>query len=418
MSGREFTFSEHETFVFGRDPSCHVSHKGDSFVSRYHFLLELNPPRARLRDLGSLNGTAVNGKLVGGENTAEQPSHDARELELRDGDRIQAGVTVFQLRMPTPPPATPEMDPLPSAGKPTPKEWRPFAEDPGPPESAHYDVGREAGRGRMGVVYAGRRKSDGRRVALKVVRPRASSGTVMMQFLEREIRNLRQLRHPQIVELLDSHREDGRIVFVMAHCARGSVERLLKRKGKLPLALSIPIMLHVLRGLAHAHEHDYVHRDLRPANILLSGNDTDWCAQIADFGLAKSFDKAGMSGMTATGAYTATLDYMPREQLTDYKYVRPASDVWSAAATFYEMLSGERPRDCAPGEDPIERVLCDEIVPLRGRQTDLPEEVAAVIDQALSTTLSERYPSATEFRAALKAELTKTGHLNGKDGVP
>ena len=124
-------------------------------------------------------------------------------------------------------------------------------------------------------------------------------------------------------------------------------------------------------------------------------------AKVTDFGLAKSFQQAGLSGMTATGAVAGTLYFMPREQLTQFRLLKPVSDVWSMGATLYHMLTGAYPREFRPGEDPLPVILRGGIVPLRARDPRLPERVAAVVDRSVVDAVPERYQTAGEFRAAL-----------------
>ena len=100
-------------------------------------------------------------------------------------------------------------------------------------------------------------------------------------------------------------------------------------RGAVPLTVLASIILQSLKGLAHAHQHGFVHRDIKPANILLHQQQRGWAAKMGDFGLAKQFERAGFSGMTLTGAFGGTYDYMPREQLTNFKNTLPVSDVWS-----------------------------------------------------------------------------------------
>src|SRR5437870_5938218 len=102
LAGRVFSYDRHDTFLFGRSPDCHAELSADdTTASRHHFLLEVNPPEARLRDLGSLNGTHVNGVKHGGRGRQESPEEAAQrkrpEVDLRDGDRIRVGATVFDV---------------------------------------------------------------------------------------------------------------------------------------------------------------------------------------------------------------------------------------------------------------------------------------------------------------------------------
>jgi serine/threonine protein kinase len=172
--------------------------------------------------------------------------------------------------------------------------------------------------------------------------------------------------------------------------------------GRLAPAVAMPIMLQALEGLAFAHSNGVVHRDLKPQNILLSGTTTQPTAKLADMGLAKNFDKAGFSGMTVTGAFAGTPVFMPKEQLTNFKYVKPVTDVWSMGATFYNMLSGDTPRDFPRGCDQIEVVLRGEIVPLSKRVPGIPKGISAVLDKAIQASPKERFVDAREMLAALR----------------
>ena len=169
-----------------------------------------------------------------------------------------------------------------------------------------------------------------------------------------------------------------------------------------PVSKAMPIMLKALEGLAYAHGKGVVHRDLKPSNILLSGTPACPVAKIADLGLAKNFEKAGFSGNTVTGAYAGTPIYMPKEQLTNFKYVKPVSDVWSLGATFYDMLTGQTPRDFPKGCDPMEIILRGEIIPISRRDLGVPSGLAAVIDKAIQASPKDRYADASEMLADLQ----------------
>jgi serine/threonine protein kinase len=157
-----------------------------------------------------------------------------------------------------------------------------------------------------------------------------------------------------------------------------------------------------LEGLAAAHDAGFVHRDLKPENILLAANGV---ARLADFGLAKSFQQAGLSGMTATGMVAGTFQFMPREQLTSYRRARPTTDVWSMAATLYYLLTGEYARDFDAHSDPLAVILRGGTVPLRQRDPSVPVDLAALIDRALDDEPSRRFPTARDLVTALRGVL-------------
>lgn len=142
---------------------------------------------------------------------------------------------------------------------------------------------------------------------------------------------------------------------------------------------------------------------MKPSNILLTGTPTSPVAKIADLGLAKNFDKAGFSGMTVTGAFAGTPLFMPKEQVTNFKYVKPVTDVWSAGATFYSMLTGQLPRDFPPGCDPLQIILRGEIIPIGKRDPRIPRGLAAVLDKAIQANPKARFQDAAEMLAVLKS---------------
>jgi len=437
IRGQRFEFTQHDTFLFGRSADCHARlDPTDAAASRHHFILEVNPPQASLRDLGSLNGTHVNGVRHGGRRIDETPEEGARrsapDVALRDGDEIRVGETILRVTIEGPAVCAQCGRSIPAedkercawmdgtflcdtcrrateAGRPvTTAPVSAGAADADPVMAADtvigdYQVESLLGQGGMGAVYLARDRADGRPVALKLMLPRVDVDEAAAEIFLREISVTRSLRHPNIVSLLDFGKHEGRFYFALEYCPGGNAEDLLQQSGgRIGLASVLRLAVGALEGLAAAHEAGFVHRDIKPDNVLLddSGN-----AKLADFGLAKSFQQAGLSGMTATGAVAGTFHFMPREQLTNFRQVRPVSDVWSMAATLYYLLSGTYPRDFSGTSDPLAVILKGGIIPLRDRDPDVPVDLAQVIDVALVDDPAKRYPSALEFATALRAVL-------------
>jgi pSer/pThr/pTyr-binding forkhead associated (FHA) protein len=386
IRGRSYEFAAHDTFLFGRAPDCHARlAANDVSASRHHFLVEASPPRARLRDLGSLNGTHVNGVRQA-------------EAELRHGDEIRVGATFIRVEIgdasSSPPASAPRPDAAPPADSGTAR--------PGS-RIGRYTVERELGRGGMGSVYLAHGADAAGPVALKLMLPEAQLDDAARDLFLREIEVTRALRHRNIVGVLEAGCEGGLFYLALEYCEGGSAEALRQRHGgRIPLATALRLMCDVLDGLAFAHEHGFVHRDLKPDNVLLAHDGT---ARLGDFGLAKSFEQAGLSGMTATGAVAGTLQFMPREQLTSFRQTRPESDVWSAAASFYYLLTGHYARDFPSEADPLAVILRGGFVPLRDRDPSLPAELAGVIDTGLADDPVRRHPDGGAFARALRAVL-------------
>lgn len=290
----------------------------------------------------------------------------------------------------------------------------------------HFEIIRELGRGGMGRVYLARHDQTGAEVALKVMQPQAAVDKKAKQLFFREIENTHLLKHPNIVRLFDCGIAAGAFYFSMEYCAGGSLEALLKQRGPLPLEEAGSIILQTLSGLEHAHNVEIpaifledgravtarglVHRDLKPHNIFLSprvggGRGGAWNAKVGDFGLAKAFDTAGLSGLTWTGTCAGTPFFMPRQQVIDFLYAKPEVDVWAAAACFYFMLTGVAPRSFPPQADVWQTVLETRAVPIARRLVHLPRRVTEVIDYALTDNPGIPYKTAGELKAALEAVL-------------
>jgi len=442
IRGQRYDFTEHDTFLFGRGADCHARlASNDAASSRHHFMLEVNPPRARLRDLGSLNGTHVNGVRHGGRRASESPEDAAArsgvEVDLKDGDEIRVGATHIKVDIEGPAACsecgrriadderercewvggtwlcegcrrgTVTHQPVPTdrPGPTTPtSEAGPHEDDLSPGTLiADYAIEGLLGRGGMGAVYLARALGGDRRIALKLMLPDAQVDEAAQEIFLREIEVTRALRHPNIVELLDFGKHEGSFYFALEYCPGGNAEEVVRRQGS-PLGLPAAVRLATgaIEGLAAAHAAGFVHRDIKPDNLLLAA---DGSAKLADFGLAKSFQQAGLSGMTATGAVAGTFFFMPREQLTNFREVKPVSDVWSMAATLYYLLTAQYARHFSTQPDPLAVVLRGGVVPIRDRDPFVPDDLAEVIDRALADDPGQRYPTAEEFAIALRGVL-------------
>jgi serine/threonine protein kinase len=225
---------------------------------------------------------------------------------------------------------------------------------------------------------------------------------VAIQKFKREVTVNANLDHPNVVKFLDHGANGAVFYFLMEFCDGGSVaDQMIKYGGRLSLAQAKPIILDALAGLSYAHEKGFVHRDLKPQNILLAKG----TARLSDFGLSKNFQQAGLSGLSMTGNYAGTPVFMPREQIINFKYVKPVSDVWSIGATIYHMLTGAFPYSFSEKRDPIDVILNDDVVPIRQRDASVPKEMASVLEKSLTKKIKDRYQTASEMLAALREAL-------------
>jgi len=406
--GKVFTFTEHDTFLFGRMEDCHARFPDDTQVSRHHFILEACPPQASLRDLGSLNGTHINGKKCGGRKSGESPEQGAKRLypavDLKNGDTIEVGQTTISVAISkrAGQPAVPAGVQPGELSELSPEDL--FAlvfggeHEDGLLKIPGFTIEKELGRGGFGAVYQARRGKDGSRVAIKVMLTQAEATADAVLKFQREMEVNRQLDHPNIVRFLESGSHAGAFYFVMELCDGGSLMDLFqKNRGPLTAGQLLPHALKTLEGLAYAHRKGFVHRDLKPANILIHKG----IARVSDFGMSKSFQMAGLSGMSMTGHTAGTPVFMPPEQIVNFKYVKPVSDVFSMGATLYYLLTGAFPFEFTKKRDPMDVILNDDVVPIRQRVATIPKPLAAAIDRAVTKKHKVRFQDAGELLRAL-----------------
>ena len=291
------------------------------------------------------------------------------------------------------------------------------------PELRAWKLGPELGRGATGIVHVAADRATGARRAIKFVCPSEEPDGVTDARIRREIDNCLSLQHTNVVRSYSGGRFDLVYFLVMELCEGGNLERAIAQAGPFEATAAIPLFLDVLSGLEYAHSAPIqvlgprgpvtaaglVHRDVKPQNIFLVG-ERRLHAKVGDFGLAKAFEAAGISGLTRTGSTAGTPAFMPRQQLLDYKYAPPAVDVWATAASLYFALSAHSPRDFPPGRDPWRIVWDTSPVPLAQRGAPVPPALADVIDNALADEDDDlRYTTVAQFRRAIEAACREEG---------
>ena len=412
--GRVFPFDEHDTFLIGRNNEAHLCLPDDRFFSRNHCLLEIDPPRCFLRDLGSTNGTFVNGKRVD-------------KTFLRHGDQIQGGATVLMIEVSSGwgreetvnrQPAVVVVECLncgrrEQAQASTPNERLTFlCEDcraelkRSPQPIPGYEMVRVLGRGGMGCVTLGREQKSGRAVAIKTLLPEAAVSDKAMRRFLREIEVASTLKHPHIVEFLDRGTHNGVVYLITEFVDGPDAAKLADASGGLlPYPLAITIVSQVLEALDHAHSHDFIHRDIKDQNILVCDSGARTKAKLTDFGLAKNFAQSGMSGVTMAGEAAGTIAYMAPEQLRNFRDVRPQSDIYGLGMTAYSLLSGELALNLAGRSsvsETVKAIFEQPLIPLAQRNPQLPRALCEVIDRALHKDQTQRWQTAGAMLTALR----------------
>ena len=290
-----------------------------------------------------------------------------------------------------------------------------------------YDKVGLLGKGGMGEVWKVRERKTGKILALKTMLPEIAADRKAKDMFLREAGICEFLKHKNVVRTYQTGCADGVFFILMDLCGGGSVEDLMRRNGgKLSLNLATYIILQALDGLDYVHKVDLtteikkkglfggkqtvsakgvVHRDFKPGNIFLSDHSDHPVAMVADFGMAKAFQTAGLTDMSAPDQAKGTVPFMPRQQVLDCRFAKPEVDVWAAAASYYNMLTGQFPKNLKPGPLLWQGLVTESAVPIRKRNSSIPAGIAQVVDRALVEKPEIGFKSAAEFRRKLAAVL-------------
>lgn len=271
----------------------------------------------------------------------------------------------------------------------------------------------------MGEVYKVWHPETGRVAALKRLLPIARAQESALLRFQREILIMQELRHPNIVQLYEAGCEDESPILISEFVPGGDLTQFVSDNGQptLPPEEVVRLIAESLVGLEHIHRKGYVHRDLKPENILLKSAGAQRIPKIADFGFARSYEKYGGS-ITRTGEFGGTWMYMAPEQITNFKRVRPPTDIYAMGVVAYFLLSGCWPLPDFPTyaqirrgqvgllpRTPVQMVLHDPRVPLEKRRPDLPRALCQEVNRAVALRPEERHQTAEEFRQALMRAL-------------
>lgn len=354
-------------------------------------MIEVNPPLCRLMDLNSTNGTSVNGKPVSC-------------VDLKKGDVICGGDTSLRV----------DIEGETNGGLPDPT-FIPSgcSRSSGaitdvlshPPQFPGYQILEVLGRGGMGVVYKALTVPHGETVAIKVITPAVMADMEELTRFTREAEILRSLQHPHIVGFRELNHAHGQLYIAMDFIDGVDADRLAKA-GSEPLsaARAIKIVCQVLEGLGHAHRHGFVHRDVKPSNIIVASRPSGDHVWLADFGLARAYQSSRLSGLTVVGQIGGSTRFMPPEPITHYRQVNPAADQYSAAATLYDLLTKTYVYDFpADVQRQLLMVLQEPFIPLSQRRPDLPAGLHAAMNKALNRDPVQRFANVVALRNALLA---------------
>lgn len=260
-----------------------------------------------------------------------------------------------------------------------------------------YQVESEIGRGGNARIFLAR-NPDGEPVALKILHPELLVSVAAERFL-REIRLASQLNHPHIARLLDSGERDWLIYYVMSYVEGATLRERLDTSRQLSVPETLRIASDLLDALDHAHRQGIIHRDVKPANVVLSAQG----AVLLDFGIARAVIASGTDQLTRSGIAVGTSTYMSPEQITAVADIDHRCDIYSLGCVLYECLAGQAPFAHRNEAVVLQLHLTQPPPDVRAVRSDVPPEVASGISKAMAKEPSQRWPSAQAMREALAA---------------
>ena len=260
-----------------------------------------------------------------------------------------------------------------------------------------YEIERVLGRGGMAVVHLAEERKHQRKVAIKVLREDVGVSVGAERFL-REIGIAARLSHPHIVPLIDSGESQGLLYYVSPYVPGGSLRDRLDRERKLAPDEAVKIAVEVGTGLDYAHRNGFVHRDVKPENILFA----DGHALLADFGIAHVSLGPNSEPLTKGGVALGTPEYMSPEQASGSENIGTSTDIYALACVTYEMLCGHPPFKGSTSLAVMAKHITEKPKPLRTVRPEVPAHVEHAIARALAKLPEQRFESVSEFTAALQ----------------
>ncbi len=349
----------------------------DAKISRRHAELVVMDDAVHVEDLGSANGTFVNGQRI----TVEK---------LESGDRVrfadteavvEVSLSEGTLRLPATTPVAPSVTPF----------FGPLPEIPG------YQLVSCLGEGTVGAVFKARAK-DGSLVAIKVGKVRAETTAEDRKRFVREAAVARSLVHPNVVQVLDQGEHRGSLYLVMELVTGESLRARLSRTGPFPVAFALQVFQPIASALEQARRQGLVHRDVKPENIVLR---EDGVPKLTDFGLAKSVFGSG-TDLTRPGDTVGTLAYMAPEQIERAGSADHAADIYALGASLFHVLAGRVPFKATSTVEYFQKIRHEKAPALDELRPDVPPVVRAIVQRCLMKKPEDRYKSAGEVARILE----------------
>ncbi|MCA1672278.1 MAG: serine/threonine protein kinase, partial [Actinobacteria bacterium] len=263
-----------------------------------------------------------------------------------------------------------------------------------------YRIERLLGQGSMGVVYLAEDVRMQRKVALKVLAPALADDQLFRRRFNHESRRAAQLNHPNVVAVYEAGETDGLYYIAMHYVDGGDLGKLLEAGGPLSLERATSFIAQIAAALDAVHAEGLVHRDVKPANILISGREGQEHCCLGDFSITKHLSSG--TNLTVTGQFIGTLDYIAPEQI-EGKSVDGRADLYALGCVLYQCLTGTVPFKRDGTVALLWAHVHDQPPPVTTHRPDLPPEIDRVVAQAMAKQPEDRYGTCGELVLALRA---------------
>ena len=273
--------------------------------------------------------------------------------------------------------------------------------------AGRYELEELVGSGGMSSVFRARDRVLERTVALKVLHRQLADDGEYVERFRREAQMVAGLLHHNIVTVIDRGADGGTPFIVFEYVGGENLKQLVEREGPLPIERALDLAIQIAHGLAFAHQNGYIHRDVKPQNVLLNGNGE---AKVTDFGIARSLDLH--RGVTQTGAVLGTSEYIAPEQAQG-QHVDERTDVYSLGILVYELLTGELPFS---GENFVAVAMqhINEPAPrVSERRPDIPPRLDSAVARALAKRPEDRFATMADFGRELEGCLDEERAVKG-----
>jgi TolB-like protein len=276
-----------------------------------------------------------------------------------------------------------------------------------------YRIEKELGGGGMSRVFLAEDTSLGRKVVIKVLPPEMAAGVNVERF-RREIKLAASLQHPHIVPLLSAGSSGDLLYYVMPFIPGESLRGKLAREGELPIPQAVRILCDVVDALAYAHRNGVVHRDIKPDNVLISGQH----AVVTDFGVAKAVSEAtGASSLTSIGVALGTPAYMAPEQAAADPHTDHRADIYAVGAVAYELLAGRPPFTGMSPQMMLAAHVTEAPSPVTSHRVMAPA-LGELVMRCLAKKPADRWQTADELLHQLEAMATPSGGMTPTASIP